>query len=343
MNTKLESFSFFPIFVEKLSLEEAIVLSFLYSKWLENNSVAFSLDSQICKDFYKSFIYFRDITNKLIKQGFVSVEKDQYTIYEDKILSEFCDKNSSKIDIKTESELLIDDKVRIIFDWWNTYKGKKKSLPIHPKTFVGWRSCKKLTPQVELAIKNALNEIKNEKKQEDDDVFLICQAISNYAEILLSEGSWWSYPWSIERFFMVHERQGHPEKKWWRFLPANFQKDIYFRLNKPNENIDELKILSYNKKILAIVEKKVKALFNCPNIAEEFKEELIKCTNQIENFSKQFGLNSKDVVEYLFALLNEKKKSKDIYPSNLTSSFTWSVLLPQYLEKLGIYFKNKGK
>ena len=100
--------------------------------------------------------------------------------------------------------IMICSKEELIFDFWNTFKGRKTSTKLDPKTgaFICWHSHNKLTHDMILAIKENL---KNYTLEE------ICIGIDNYVKVLLGDDYFWTYVWPLSTFFTVKYEK---KEKW---------------------------------------------------------------------------------------------------------------------------------
>ncbi len=109
-----------------------------------------------------------------------------------------------------------------IFNHWNSYKGKlieKNNEKITWKSH-NLKSDGFIAPEIVKAIKQALSV--------GYSVEDICSAISNYAKILLGEDFFWTYAWNLAEFLTRgEERHKQAPRKWWKFLPDNFDKERY--------------------------------------------------------------------------------------------------------------------
>jgi len=101
------------------------------------------------------------------------------------------------------------EKERVIFDCWNSFKGKRN-----------WKSHRELSYEISEAITKRLKHYTVEQ---------ICGAIRNYAATLLSRDCLWSYAWTLYQFLTRHSPQQRDELQIYRFLPNNFSMDDYLK------------------------------------------------------------------------------------------------------------------
>jgi len=109
-----------------------------------------------------------------------------------------------------------------IFDHWNEFKG---CSVVKNGQIINWHSHQLKpdglpSPEVQHAVKQALAG--------KYSVGQICQAITNYAKVLLGIDYIWTYVWSLPNFLTRgEEKHKQAARKWWRFLPDNFIEENY--------------------------------------------------------------------------------------------------------------------
>ncbi len=136
-----------------------------------------------------------------------------------------------------------DQKLQMVYEKWQTYKGKK------------WKGHNFLNKPAKDAISKRFRE---GYKAEN-----LCIAIDNYAKVLLNPDYKWSYAWSLSKFFSVHIIKGC---KWegfqfTRFLEGEFYEDDYLTQSAKQKQIEKQRV-------------KVKPKFT--PVSAEVKEELKK-------------------------------------------------------------------
>lgn len=91
---------------------------------------------------------------------------------------------------------------KAVFDHWNRHKGKGR-----------WKSHRELTYDIECAVKDVLKHYTVEQ---------ICEAIDNYALVLLGGEYRWSYAWTLALFLTRHRPDDRKIPQFTRFLGNNF-------------------------------------------------------------------------------------------------------------------------
>jgi rubrerythrin len=102
---------------------------------------------------------------------------------------------------------MVKDDIKTVFDWWNKYKGRGN-----------WRSHREITYDIECAVKDTLKHYM---------VKQVCEAIDNYALILLNREYRWSYAWPLALFLTRHRPDDKKILQFTRFLGNNFVADDY--------------------------------------------------------------------------------------------------------------------
>jgi len=131
-------------------------------------------------------------------------------------------------DITTTSSLPSEepprDVVHQVFNHWNSYQGRSVEKPGDDGRCIKviWKR-HRLKPDGAVprdkadAIRRALD---------DYSVDDICAAITNYATVLLGPRYRWTYAWTLAEFLTRgEERHKQAPRKWYRFLPDNFDPD----------------------------------------------------------------------------------------------------------------------
>jgi len=108
-----------------------------------------------------------------------------------------------------EVNLSKDNRIYVIFEHWNLYKGQGN-----------WKSHREITPEIEEAINERLKKYSIEKLK---------TAITNYADILLSPQFVWSKNWTLREFLTRHRPDDRNELQIYRFLENNFSPDDFKR------------------------------------------------------------------------------------------------------------------
>lgn len=177
---------------------------------------------------------------------------------------------------------------------------------------------------LEKVLLKALDEVKDH----DDPLQSVLDAIDNYALVLLSEDTWWTYVWPIQLFFSVHESSKSSVKKWWRFLPENF---VFQNYCLHPELLEEVE---YDEEIYQALLHRYSQLLGVSFIPSPLeKRKLVEATIKIQEATKRWHLGHIEVIEYLFELLGQQENV--IYPGHLAANHIWKFAFPQYLQKLG--------
>jgi hypothetical protein len=155
-----------------------------------------------------------------------------------------------------KSNMAIRDDIKIIFDHWNKYKGRWK-----------WKSHREITYDIKCAIKDALKHYK---------VSQICEAIDNYALILLNKEYQWTYAWPLALFLTRHRSDDRKILQWTRFLGNNFIADDYLTKEAIKIRIENRKRIEQQKETLRQKEDEKKFV----PASEEFKK---KCQQELHN------------------------------------------------------------
>jgi len=123
----------------------------------------------------------------------------------------------------------IPEAVKVIFEHWNQYAGQSVEKPSGQggtKRIV-WKGHRLLGKDKRLAIEQALKDYSVED---------VCGAIDNFAMVLLGYDYFWSYPWSLHEFFTRgEEKHKAAARKWWAWLPDNFDPERYRRQGAADE------------------------------------------------------------------------------------------------------------
>jgi hypothetical protein len=91
--------------------------------------------------------------------------------------------------------------IKKILDTWNFYRGRGN-----------WHACNKVTADVKSACTSRLREF---------GVDIVCEAINNYAMILLDKKYVWSYAWSLAMFLTRHRPDDRGILQMTRFIGSN--------------------------------------------------------------------------------------------------------------------------
>jgi hypothetical protein len=63
--------------------------------------------------------------------------------------------------------------------------------------------------------------------------------VQNYAAVLLSDDTFWTYAWSVAEFFTRREGRAKTDGfKWWRFLPGTFDIEKYRCRRQTSEGLN---------------------------------------------------------------------------------------------------------
>lgn len=110
------------------------------------------------------------------------------------------------LSLSLSKEKLKSNTIVVVFEKWNSFKGKK------------WKSHKTLSYEIEQAIAKQLKHY---------SVKELCQAIENYAKVLLNSDFKWSYAWTLQQFLTRTSPTNRQEQQLWRFLPNNYHDEDY--------------------------------------------------------------------------------------------------------------------
>lgn len=206
------------------------------------------------------------------------------------------------------------EKIETIFEFWNSYKG---SGP--------WKSHIKISYDIKSAIHDAISHYSVDE---------VCEAIANYAKILIGDQYQWNHPWPISTFFTVkYGNNKDAPRKWWQFLSENFIESNY--LKKQDNQIED----GYQELTQRIIR-----LFSRLNNNLEFKpsnEQMVKFIEASRRMTKFFegkkGIMKEDQIGYLRGCMRKNflDIGRPLYPGNLCSENTWEILMPQYLAEIG--------
>lgn len=209
------------------------------------------------------------------------------------------------------------EQINIVFDFWNSYKGKN------------WKSHIKLSHNIQIAILDALKNFSVEE---------ICQAIDNYHTVLTNDKYFWSHTWTLPVFLSVkYGNAKNSPKKWWQFLSDNFIPENYLSITKKHDNtidIDE------NPDLTKRIIKMYSILVNNRNYNPQPHQlrKFIEASKMMIKFFKDRNLGDDiDPVECLKHCLSEYyiNKGEVLFPGHTCSKNTWEILMPQAISELG--------
>jgi hypothetical protein len=220
-----------------------------------------------------------------------------------------------------------------VFEFWNSFKGSKTSIKRDPKTgdLIQWHSHNKLTHDMRVAIRENLKDYTLEE---------ICTAIHNYAEALLGDKYFWTYVWPLSIFLSVkYEKRKDGNKKWWKFLPENFDRKVYLKrgnieeqeniIEDPDPDLTNMLIATFRKERLC------REGF-VPNLKQIGQFRL--ASQKMIKFYKNRSCQDKKIwLEDLFECLEQNYLSKGeaISIGLLCSDHLWDFLMPQLLRQCG--------
>jgi len=99
-------------------------------------------------------------------------------------------------------------KESVIFNHWNSYRGKGN-----------WKSHHEMTFEIKSAIRDQLKHYTLEQLK---------KAIDNYAKVLFSKDYQWSYAWTLRQFLTRHQKAPNQQDlQLYRFLESGFADDDY--------------------------------------------------------------------------------------------------------------------
>jgi hypothetical protein len=209
-----------------------------------------------------------------------------------------------------------EEDILTIFGFWNEYRGKDS-----------WKSHIKLSDDLLLAIVDTL------KKYEVEEV---CQAIDNYATVLLDDNYWWTHTWSLTTFLTVKNGTFKDASlKWLRFHPDNFVLENYLKSKGSPEDVREVE----PEFIEELIRKFGKLIGNSDYKPDRSnRNHFAGCANKLRELIENKRYNKKALVEAFFDFLESEfiDNSKILYPANLNSKTAIEVMFPQYLKDIGI-------
>ena len=227
------------------------------------------------------------------------------------------------------------EKEEIVFEFWNSFKGSKTSTRLDPKTnnLICWHSHNKLTHDMKVAMRESLKDYTLEE---------VCTGIDNYAKILLGDEYFWTHIWPLSIFLTVkYEKSKDGTKKWWQFLPENFDAQRYLRrgniwknstediIEDPKPNLTKLLITSFQKWGLCregfIPDSKQIGQFR------------LATQKMLEFYKDRTCRDEKIWVEDLHDCLDQNylRKGDIISIGLLCSDYLWGILMPQLLRSCG--------
>ena len=215
-----------------------------------------------------------------------------------------------------------EESVQVIYDFWNSFKG-------HPSG--KWHEHTKVSYAIRSAVVQNFDLWSVEQ---------ICQAIENYALVLLSPDHFWDYTWNLSSF-LTSERSGG-DKKWWQFLPENFDEAEYHGAKPKVKTTDEPLTIPEDKN-LEVTKRLIKMYCNMTN-SQRFEPSPKQTVQFIDAAAKMvtfFSAYPTVIDPENFKMLRgalEKayiERGEILNVGNLCSKYTWDTLLPQSMRELG--------
>lgn len=225
------------------------------------------------------------------------------------------------------------EKEELIFEFWNSFKGKQTSTKLCPKTgtFIRWHSHNKLTHDMRLAMRENLKNYTLED---------MCMAIDNYAKALLRDDTFWTHVWPLSIFFAVkYTRAKDARKKWWQFLPENF--DIRSFLKREGNTAQEEQVEDSNPNLTT---KLTTSLWKWGLYKKGFTPspkqigQLRLTTQRMMEFYKDRTCKDEGIwLEDLYDCLDQNYLGKGdaVSIGLLCSDHVWNILMPQLLRTCG--------
>ena len=224
------------------------------------------------------------------------------------------------------------DKIEIIFEFWNSFKGSKTSTnKLDPKTggTIHWRSHNKLTHDMKFAIEENLKHYSLED---------MCMAINNYAEVLLGDEYFWTHVWSLTIFFTVRYKMKDAGKKWWKFLPENFDSQLYL---KTRNNVQRNTIKDPNPELTNRLTVAIQKWRLCKKgfkpSAKQIGQLRLTVQKMMEFYKDRTDQDKEIWFEDLYDCLNDNYLGKGdaVSIGLLCSDHLWDILMPQQLRDCG--------
>jgi len=208
--------------------------------------------------------------------------------------------------------------IQKVFDHWNQYRGQGC-----------WKGHRLLTYEIKAVIAEALTRYSVED---------ICSAISNYAMVLLDDRFYWTYAWSLHSFLATGCGSGKSKfelKKWWRFLPDNFNRSEYLK-NRPETAILTDPDPELTQRIVKSFGRIINNTAYIPS--EEELAKFVMATIRMINFFEKRELPKTEWVRYLTRCIvkNYIDDGRTVFPGVMASRQVWEILLPQYLKSIGV-------
>lgn len=210
--------------------------------------------------------------------------------------------------------------IETVYEFWNSC-GCKKPWHVHTK----------LSYSIRVAVDSALRKYGVEQ---------ICEAITNYATILQSPDHYWTYSWTLSNFLMA-ERSGGV-KKWFDFLPENFDEAAY-RGPKREEKPKDQPVVALLDDHPGITETLVKMYRNMTN-SQRFepspkqRNQFIEAAAMMVEYFKPFPQVDKNERFRMLRRVLERKyveAGQTLNVGNFNSKYTWDTLVPQLMRELG--------
>ena len=223
------------------------------------------------------------------------------------------------------------DRIEIIFEFWNSFKGSQTSTDkLNPKTggIIHWRSHNKLTYDMKFAIEENLKYYSLED---------MCTAINNYADALLGSWSFWTHVWPLTTFFTVRYKIKDAGKKWWKFLPETYDSQLYLK-NKSNI---QREVKDPNPDLTNKLTKSLSKWGLCKKGFEPSAKQInqIRLTVQrMTEFYKDRTCQNEEIwLEDLFDCIEQNYlcKGDAVSIGLLCSDHLWNILIPQLLRSCG--------
>jgi len=159
------------------------------------------------------------IINFVKKQPFLNPDREAKSTIPPPTLDQLqTSSGATPLKIERESKRESKDKYTVIFEKWNSYRGKGN-----------WKSHREITYEIKQAIDEQLKHYSEQQ---------ICEAIDNYAMVLLGREFQWTYAWTLYQFLTRSRKDNQQEKQLWQFLANNFSEDDYLMPNAKRARVE---------------------------------------------------------------------------------------------------------
>ena len=222
----------------------------------------------------------------------------------------------------------------LVFDFWNSFKGSKSSSSkLDPKSGLPthWHSHNKFTHDMRLAIRESLKDYTLEE---------ICMAIDNYALVLLGDEYFWTHVWPMSIFFTVkYDKTKNGTKKWWQFLPENFNPQAFLRGDCVNgqEKLVEDTNPDLTNRLTILLQKWGLCKKGFVPSSKQIGQLRLTVQRMMEFYGDRTCQDKEVWLEDLYDCLDQNYLSKGeaVSIGLLCSDHVWSILMPQLLRCCG--------